>query len=97
MRIGVTVIVAVIAEVLALVAENEGMFPDPLAARPIAVFEFVQVNVEPAGELLNAVAGTVAPGQTTAFDGTLAIGFGLTVTTAAVEVTDPQVLVITTS
>jgi hypothetical protein len=94
---GVTVIVALIADVVALVAVKEGTFPDPPAARPIAVFEFVQVNVAPAGELLNDVSGTVAPGQTTELEGTLAIGCGLIVITAAAEVTDPQVLVITTS
>ena len=82
---------------LAFIAVKEGMFPDPLAARPIAVFEFVQVNVAPVGELLKVESGTVAPGQYIVLEGTFAIGFGLTVTTAAVEVTDPQVLVITTS
>ena len=45
--VGVTVIVAVIGEVVAFVAMNEGIFPVPLAARPIAVLLFVQVNVVP--------------------------------------------------
>ena len=78
-------------------AVKEGTLPDPLAARPIAVFEFVQVNVAPAGELLKVEAGTVASGQYIELEGTLAMGCGLTVTTAAAEVTGPQVLVITTS
>ena len=82
---------------LAFIAVKKGTFPNPLAARPIAVFEFVQVNVAPVGELLNDVSGTVAPGQTTELEGTLAIGCGLTVITAAAEGTNPQVFVITTS
>jgi hypothetical protein len=45
--VGITVIVAVIGEVVAFVAVNEGIFPAPLAARPIAVLLFVQVNVVP--------------------------------------------------
>jgi hypothetical protein len=44
---GVTVIVEVIGDVEALVAVNTGMSPEPLAARPIAVLLFVQVNVVP--------------------------------------------------
>jgi hypothetical protein len=42
-KVGVTVIVEVIGEVVVLVAVNEGTPPVPLAARPIAAFEFVQV------------------------------------------------------
>jgi hypothetical protein len=83
--------------VLAFIAVKEGTFPDPLAARPIAVFEFVQVNVAPVGELLKVEGGTVAPGQYIELEGALATGCGLTVITAAAEVTDPQALVITTS
>jgi hypothetical protein len=45
--VGVTVIVAVIGDVVAFVAVNEGILPEPLAARPIAVLLFVQVNVVP--------------------------------------------------
>jgi len=39
---GVTVIVPVIAVLEALVAANPGTCPVPLAASPMAVFEFVQ-------------------------------------------------------
>ena len=42
-NVGVTVIVAVIGDPVEFVATNEGTFPVPLAARPIAVLEFVQV------------------------------------------------------
>ena len=45
--IGVTEIVAVISEVVAFVAVNEGTLPEPLAASPIAVLLFAQVNVVP--------------------------------------------------
>jgi hypothetical protein len=41
------VTVAVIGEVVALVAVNDGILFEPLAARPIAVLLLVQVNVVP--------------------------------------------------
>ena len=41
--VGVTVIVAVIGEVVVLVAANDAISPEPDAARPIAVLLFVQV------------------------------------------------------
>src|SRR5262245_54448601 len=44
---GVTVIVAVTGEVPLLVALNDAMLPLPLAARPIDVLLFVQLNVVP--------------------------------------------------
>ena len=40
-------IVAVIGDVVALVAVNEGLLPEPLAARPIAILLFVHMNVVP--------------------------------------------------
>jgi len=45
--VGVTVIVAVMGEVAAFAAVNEGTLPEPLAPRPMAVLLFVQVNVVP--------------------------------------------------
>ena len=45
--VGVTVIVEEIGELVALVAVNEGIFPEPFAARPIDVLLFVHVNVVP--------------------------------------------------
>ena len=61
--VGVTVIVAVIGEVVALVAVNEGIFPVPLAGRPIAVLLLVQVNVVPLTDPDKLVIGVVAPAQ----------------------------------
>jgi hypothetical protein len=51
-KVGVTVMVAVMGAAPALVAVNAGVFPVPLAASPIAAFEFVQSNVAPAGALV---------------------------------------------
>jgi hypothetical protein len=63
LAVGVIVIVALMDDVVALVAENDGMSPDPLAARPIAVLLFVHVNVVPATGPVKVVVGTVAPLQ----------------------------------
>jgi hypothetical protein len=41
-EIGVTVIVEVIAVDVVLVAINEGIFPVPLPAKPVAVLSFTQ-------------------------------------------------------
>jgi hypothetical protein len=48
LAVGVTVIVALIAVLPVLVPVKEGAFPVPPAPRPIAVFEFAQLNVVPA-------------------------------------------------
>ena len=77
--VGVTAIVAVIFVVPVFVAVNEAMSPDPLAANPIAVLVFVQVNVPPAGTLTKVVAGIVALLQTEIFAGTVTVGVGFTV------------------
>jgi hypothetical protein len=45
--VGVIVMFDVIEAVLVLVAVNEGILPDPFAANPIEVFEFVHANVVP--------------------------------------------------
>ena len=97
LRTDVTVIVAVTATVVPLTAVKDGWVPEPLAARPIAGLEFVHVKVAPLGELLNVAEGTIAPGHTTTLVGTVATGSGLTVNTAALDVTVPQPLVNTTS
>jgi len=76
---GVTVIVAVIGAVPALVAVNEGTFPFPPAPNPIDVLLFVHVNVVPGVELVKFVAGTMAPLQTSISAGTITFGAGLTV------------------
>jgi hypothetical protein len=77
--VGVTVIVAVIGVIPALVAVNEGTFPFPLAASPMAVLLLVQAKVAPAILLENEVAGTVAPLQTLMLAGTITVAVGLTV------------------
>jgi hypothetical protein len=76
---GVMVMVAVIGPELALVAVNDGMFPDPLAARPMAVLLFVQVNVVPLTGPDKVVAVTLAPLQCVWFDTFDTVGVGFTV------------------
>ncbi len=61
--VGVTVIVAVIGDVVALVAVNEGILPDPFVPRPIAVLLFVQVKVVPLTAPDKFVIGASAPTQ----------------------------------
>ena len=61
LRVAVTLIVADIGLVVVLVAVNADVFPEPLAANPIAVLLFVQLNVAPAGVLVKLLAGTEAP------------------------------------
>jgi hypothetical protein len=61
--VGVIVIVPVIGAFVRFVAVNEGMSPDPLAARPIAGLLFVHVNVVPLTEPDNVVNDVTAPAQ----------------------------------
>jgi len=56
-------IVAVIGDVVPLVAVNEGILPEPLAARPIAVLLFVQVNAVPLTGPDKVVNGASVPAQ----------------------------------
>jgi hypothetical protein len=60
---GVTVIVAVIGEVVAFVAVNAGTLPEPLAASPMAVLLFVHVNVVPLTGPEMFVIGAAEPAQ----------------------------------
>jgi hypothetical protein len=60
---GVTVMVAVMGAVVALVAANEGISPGPPAARPMSVLLFVQVNVVPPTGPEKFVIGAIAPVQ----------------------------------
>ena len=46
-KIGVIVIVAVTGEVEVLVAEKTGIFPDPLVAKPMEGWLFVQLKTVP--------------------------------------------------
>jgi hypothetical protein len=77
--VGITVIVAVIGVFPVFVAINEAIFPDPLAAIPIDVLEFVQVKVPPAGVLIKFVAAIVPLLQRAMFNGTVTVGVGFTV------------------
>ena len=58
--IGVTVIVATIGALVVFVAVNDGTVPVPLAANPILLLSFVQVNVAPDVALVKVAAGTNA-------------------------------------
>ena len=60
---GVTVIVALIGKIVAFVVVNEGTLPEPLAARPMAVLLFVQVNVVPLTGPDKFVTSAVTPAQ----------------------------------
>ena len=60
---GVIVMVEVIGDVVEFVAANEGMSPEPLAASPMAVLLFVQVNVVPLTGPDNVVNGATVPAQ----------------------------------
>jgi len=76
---GVTVIVADIGIVPVFEALKPGIFPEPLAPIPMAVFEFVQVKVPPVGVLTKLVAETVPLLQIIMFAGTVTVGVGFTV------------------
>ena len=56
-------IVAVMGEVVALMPVNEGILPEPLAARPIAVLLLVHVNVVPLTGPDRFVTGASVPAQ----------------------------------
>lgn len=78
-RVGITVIVEVIGDVVLLTARNGVILPFPLAANPIAGFEFVQLYVAPAGVLIKAPSGISAPSQYVRSAGTVTTGRGFTV------------------
>lgn len=80
LAVGVTVIVAEIGDVVALVAVKAGTFPDPLAARPIAVLLFVHVKPVPLTGPVSVVAGAATPLQKTWLGTVVTVGVGLTVT-----------------
>ena len=61
----------------------------PLAAKPIAGFEFVQAKVPPVGVLTKVVAATLALLQATTLEGTETVGGGFT-TTVSVDVKTGQ-------
>ena len=57
------VIVALTGDVVAFVAVNEGILPEPFAPSPIAVLLFVQVNVVPLTGPDKLVIGATTPAQ----------------------------------
>jgi hypothetical protein len=73
------VMVAVIGAELALVAVNAGISPDPLAASPMAVLLFVQVNVVPLTGPDKVVAVILAPLQCVWLGTVVTVGVGFTV------------------
>lgn len=78
---GVTVIVAVISVLPGFVAVNCGTLPVPDAAKPIAVFEFVQLMDTPVdGVVTKLVAGITSPSFTVILAGTVTEGTGFTST-----------------
>ena len=77
-KLGVTVMVAVTGDTVALVAVNAAILPEPLAAKPILGVLFVQLNVAPTVPLkLTAAIGY--PAQTVWSAGSVTVGNGLTV------------------
>jgi hypothetical protein len=73
------VIVLVIADPVEFVAVNPGILVRPLPARPMAVLEFVQVKLAPAGLLTKVFAGIATPAQAVMLDSATTEGVGLTV------------------
>ena len=61
--VGVTVIIPVMGALVALLVVNDGIFPEPLAAKPMAVLLLVQVKVVPATGPVRKTGGAVAPEQ----------------------------------
>lgn len=76
---GVTVILPAMGTGPELVAVNEGTFPFPLAAKPMAVLLLTQLKVLPVVGLVKTEAGTVTPLQIAKLVGTTTVGVGLTV------------------
>jgi len=80
--------VAVIGELVPLVAVNNGTLPDPLAARPIAVLLFVHENVVPLTGPEKVVTGTVIPSQKFWLLIALTVGVGFTVTAVEADLAE---------
>ncbi len=79
-KTGVTVIVAVIGTKEVFVAVNEAIFPDPLTARPMEVFEFTQLKTVPGTFPENDTTEVCALWHKTWLLTELAVGTGFTVT-----------------
>ena len=83
---GVTVMVATIADVPALVAVNEGISPFPLAVSPMDGWSLVHAKVVPATGPPKVMAVVVAPLQYVALPIGLTAGVGLTVIVKDIDV-----------
>ncbi len=70
-------IVAIMGLAVLFMAVNEGIFPEPVALRPIPGVEFVQLYPVPVPFKVMAVE--TEPLQRTTFDGAVTEGVGLTV------------------
>ena len=85
LRVGVTVMLATAVVVPELVAVNELIFPEPLAARPMEVLSFVQLNVAPAAPV-KVIAAVDALLQIIWSAGSLTVGTAFTVITVVAGV-----------
>lgn len=77
---GPQTIIALRADEPGFIAVNAGTVPDPLAARPIEVFEFVQLMAAPAGVLVKLTATVATPLHTVKLETGLITGVGSTET-----------------
>lgn len=84
--IGVTVMMPVSGLSVALVAVKLGKLPVPLAAKPMAGLELVQVKVVPATLLANAGNESTEPAQAELFEMGVTTGIGLLGTLTVAEV-----------
>ena len=83
---GVTVIVATTGVVPVFTAVNDAMLPVPLAARPIDVVLFVQLNTVPVTAPLKVTAAVAEPVQTDWLATAFTVGIGFTTTVAVIAV-----------
>ena len=83
---GVTVTIAFIGVVPLLVAENEEIFPEPAATKPIDGFVFAQSKLVLKTVLVNEEAAINPPEQTVELGITLTVGIGFTNTVKLVGV-----------
>lgn len=79
LAVGVTVMVALMGELPVLVAVNAGMVPFPLAARPMAVLLFAQLNVVPPTGPVGVTKVEEVPLHRVWFGMVVTLGVGFTV------------------
>lgn len=85
------VIVAVIGAEVALVAVKLGILPVPLAAKPMAVFEFVHETVPPVGVVASGILATVVEAHAVTFAGGVIVGGAFTTIVATSTFVHPDV------